>query len=190
MPDIIAIGGSAGSLQSIRAVIDTLPPGGFDFTVIIIVHRLRNVSSDMVKILADNNRKIKIKEPEDKESIKKNCVYLAPQNYHLLIEQDKCFSLDYSEPIHHSRPSIDVTFDSVANVYGSGAVGILLSGANKDGAEGLSNIIDKGGAGIVQNPDTADYPYMPRAAIFKNEKVVIQNLPEIVSYINRLIENR
>jgi two-component system, chemotaxis family, protein-glutamate methylesterase/glutaminase len=185
VPEVIAIGGSAGSLHTIRAIVEALPEE-FSYAVIIVVHRLRNVASDMANLLGDNTRMIKIKEPEDKEAIRAGCVYLAPQNYHLQIEQDKTFSLDYSEPVHHSRPSIDVTFECVAAVYGDKAVGIVCSGANHDGADGLLKIVKKGGVGLVQDPATADYPYMPRAAIQKSKKIKILDVPGIVHYIQNI----
>lgn len=114
-------------------------------------------------------------------------MYLAPQNYHLLVEEDYSFSLDYSEAVNFSRPSIDVTFSNVADVYGEKALGILLSGANKDGARGLCDIIDAGGKGIVQNPDTAEYSAMPSAGIEYNKRVMIMKPEEIAAYINSII---
>ncbi len=185
MSQVIAIGGSAGSLQTTKLLIESLPYK-FPFAVIIVMHRLRNVQSDMNQILSDNKRGIKVKEPEDKQPIRKNCVYLAPQNYHLLVEDDKSFSLDYSERVNHSRPSIDVTFESLAWVYGNRATGILLSGANNDGAEGISAIIEQGGTGIVQDPDTTDFPYMPRSAIYRNSKTQILPVHEIVDYLQSI----
>ena len=182
---VVAIGGSAGSLHTIRTIIEALPEK-FPFAVVIVMHRLRNVQSDMDYILSDNEKGIKVKEPEDKQPIRRNCVYLAPQNYHLLVEEDKCFSLDYSEQVNHSRPSIDVTLESIAQVYGRNSIGILLSGANNDGASGISAIIDNGGTGIVQNPDTTDFPYMPKSAIYKNKGVKILTVSEIVHYIQHI----
>lgn len=186
MPQVVVgIGGSAGSLQTIREIIEALP-SKFSYAVIIIMHRLKNVQSDMTYILSDNEAGIKVKEPEDKQPIRKGCVYLAPQNYHLLIEDDKCFSLDYSEQVNHSRPSIDVTFGYIANVYGEKSVGILLSGANNDGADGISAIIEKGGKGIVQNPETTDFPYMPKSAIYKNDQTMILSVKEIIDFLHNL----
>lgn len=184
MTELVAIGGSAGSLPSIVSIIEALPKK-FDFSVIIVIHRLKNVSSDMERILSSEEKNIFIREPEDKESIKKGVIYLAPQNYHLQIEDDKTFSLDYSEPVNFSRPSIDVTFDCVASVFKDKGTGILLSGANADGAHGLSRIIEKGGIGIVQDPQTADYPAMPLAAT-GNAKALIKNPAAIIEYIAAL----
>lgn len=185
MTEMVAIGGSAGSLPVIISILKALP-AKFNFTVIIVVHRLRNVTSEMQHILAAGNPILNVHEPEDKEPIKKGMVYLAPQNYHLQIEEDKTFSLDYSEAVNYSRPSIDVTFDCVASVYKHKAAGILLSGANDDGAEGLSAIIKKGGIGIVQDPSTADYTAMPKAAIAMNNKVLARKPEYIIHYISGL----
>lgn len=185
MTDAVVIGGSAGSLQVIISILEALPEK-FDFTIIVVVHRLKNVVSDMHKIIGGSNNLLRICEPEDKEPVKKGIVYLAPQNYHLQIEEDKTFSLDYSEAINYSRPSIDVTFDCAASVFKKKATGILLSGANDDGAAGLSTIIKKGGSGIVQDPKTAEYPAMPKAAIAMNHKVLIRKPEYIVHYIGAL----
>lgn len=159
--DIITIGGSAGSLPAVRAIIDALPRP-LKVPVVIVLHRIRNVQSEMKRLLSDKQMII---EPEDKDWIQPGLIYLAPQNYHLLVEADKSFMLDYSEPLHYSRPSINVTFMSVAEVYGPRALGILLSGANADGAEGLCRIIGAGGTGIVQDPKTAEFSIMPQSAI-------------------------
>ncbi len=182
MREIVAIGGSAGSMPVIAAIVDAIP-ADFNYTIVIILHRLKNVFSEMDRLLAYNRHDLKIGEPEDKEAIKKQHIYLAPQNYHLLVEEDKTFSLDYSELVNYSRPSIDVTFESIAHVFGRKAVCILLSGANKDGAVGLSKVIDKGGTAIVQDPDTAEFASMPRAGIHVNKNVLIQTPVDIVSYI-------
>jgi two-component system chemotaxis response regulator CheB len=185
MVDVVTIGGSAGSMPGIIAILQALPVD-YDFAVIIILHRLKNVHSEMHKVLSHNRENLKIKEPEDKELIKKHHIYLAPQNYHLLVEEDKTFSLDYSELVHHSRPAIDVTFECLAHVYGQKMVGILLSGANIDGGAGLSKIIENGGSGIVQNPASAEYTAMPQAGIDGNKRVLIQDVSQIVSYIQAI----
>lgn len=185
MYKVVAIGGSAGSLPVFTQILDALP-ARFTYTVIIVIHRMRNVLSEMNKVLVFNREELSIREPDDKETIRKGRIYLAPQNYHLLIEDDKTFSLDASEAIHYSRPSIDVTFESVASIYGKSAVGILLSGANQDGASGLSAIIEAGGIGIVQDPLTAEYITMPSAAISKNEHIRIKNTKDIIKFISTM----
>ena len=184
MTELLVIGGSAGSLQVLRELLNALPQNA-RYAVIVVIHRLKNVSSDLERIISDNKT---ILEPVDKEPIKNGHIYLAPQNYHLLIENDRTFSLDYSEPINFSRPSIDVTFESVAAVYGASAVAILLSGANNDGAEGIGYILEKNGTAIVQDPATAEYPAMPKAAIekHKNRKLPAHSPTFIANYIRAL----
>jgi two-component system chemotaxis response regulator CheB len=134
-------------------------------------------------VLALPAKNLIIREPEDKEPVQNGIVYLAPQNYHLQIEADKTFSLDYSEPVNFSRPSIDVTFDCVASVYKHRSVGILLSGASRDGAAGISKIIKKGGTGIAQDPATAEYAYMPQSAIDANAGILILTPEAIANHI-------
>lgn len=177
--DIITIGGSAGSLPAVQAIIDALPTP-LHVPVVIVLHRLRNVQSEMSRLLS---LKKKISEPEDKEKIRAGCMYLAPQNYHLLVEADKTFMLDYSEPVHYSRPSINMTFSSVAEVYGNRAMGILLSGANADGADGLCQIMEAGGLGIVQDPVSAAFSVMPQSAIDRCPGVHVLTIPYMIDMI-------
>lgn len=159
--DIVVIGGSSGSIPVLIKILKAIPLA-FNATIVIVVHRLKNVHSDLRNILSDKHI---ITEPEDKEPVMPGRIYLAPQNYHLLFEQDNTFSMDYSETVNFSRPSIDVTFTSAAEMYGDNTTGILLSGANRDGADGMASIIAHGGKGIVQDPISAEYPSMPSAAL-------------------------
>ncbi|WP_211330108.1 chemotaxis protein CheB [Deminuibacter soli] len=182
---IIVIGGSAGSLPVLLQVLENLPPN-FSIPVIVVLHRLKNVASDLQGILASVQQTQKIKEPEDKEAIKRRHVYIAPQNYHLLVEADKTFSLDYSEPVHYSRPSIDVSFESVVRVFGPKTIAILLSGANQDGADGMEAVVAANGVAIAQSPETSEYPAMPVAAIEKNAKVKSMAPEKIVEYLHQL----
>ena len=185
MTEVIAIGGSAGSMQVIAQILDALPDT-FDYAIIIVIHRLKTGVSELAKSLGINRTNLIIKEPEDKELMRPGHIYLAPQNYHLLIEEDRTFSLDYSELVNYSRPSIDVTLECVATVFRSKAAGIILSGANHDGAEGLSKIVKEGGKGIVQDPASAEYPNMPVAAINKNDLNEIMTPAEIIDFIKTL----
>ncbi|WP_245957362.1 chemotaxis protein CheB [Chitinophaga flava] len=180
--DMIAIGGSAGSLPVLAALLEQLPHP-LECTMIIVLHRLKNVPSDLDRLLSF---KTPIVEPEDKQPVLPNRIYLAPQNYHLLIEQDYTFSLDYSEPLHYSRPSIDISFDSVAETYGSRALGMLLSGASKDGAAGLQRIVSAGGTGIAQHPGTALFDTMPQAAMDRCADIQPLTVPEMVQFLQEL----
>lgn len=185
----LLIGGSSGSLQVLIKIVSALPEA-FSIPVIIIVHRQKNVSSELNKILGTYAPSKKIIEPVDKEPVNESCIYLAPQNYHLLIEEDRTFSLDYSEPVHFSRPSIDVTFETAAAVYRQHTVGILLSGANHDGALGLGAILNKGGIALAQDPATADYAAMPKAALENNPLVKSLSPLKIISFVQALNSNQ
>ncbi|MCM5528109.1 chemotaxis protein CheB [Parasegetibacter sp. NRK P23] len=177
--DIIMIGGSAGSLHVISELIDALPES-FQTPVVVVMHRLRNVQSEMTRLVSDKRR---LKEPEDKEFIAAGTMYLAPQNYHLMVEADKSFALDYSELVNYSRPSIDVSFQSTAPVYESRALVILLSGANKDGAAGVASVLEHGGTALVQRPDLAEYKSMPEAALRMNSNAQGLSITEMISFI-------
>lgn len=182
---MVAIGGSAGSLDIILKIVSLLPTdSGASF--VIIVHRKNGADSILPNLLSTRTT-MKIKEVEDKEPIQPNSIYIAPPDYHLLIENKEIFSLDSSEKIHHCRPSIDVSFESIAQVFGAASLGILLSGANADGAAGLFQIKRAGGLTVAQDPLSADIAYMPQQAINMmavNEIVDAQKLPE---YIKRTL---
>ena len=151
--------------------------------MIIVLHRHKNVVSEIAQILERHAKNICIIEPDDKQPILPAHIYLAPQNYHLLIEQDFTFSLDYSELVNYSRPSIDVTFESAANVFKNGVTSVLLSGANSDGSEGIKTILEYGGEAWVQYPVTAEYPIMPQRAIELNPLAKTLSPQKIVSLI-------
>lgn len=159
---LLVIGGSAGGLDAILQIFPGLQPRE-DLAVVLVLHR-RGGESVLAEVLRD---KIgwPVKEAEEKEPISPGNLYLAPADYHLLIENDHTFSLDYSEKIHYSRPAIDVTFETAAEAYGAGVIGLLLSGANHDGTAGLKVIKSAGGVVMVQDPAEAVVAYMPRYAI-------------------------
>jgi two-component system, chemotaxis family, protein-glutamate methylesterase/glutaminase len=181
--DLIVIGGSAGSLSVLLNIIKSLPDN-FTLPMIIVVHRQRNVFSEFAKILAESNKNKRIIEPDDKEPINSSSIYIAPQNYHLLIEKDHTLSLDYSEAIKFSRPSIDVTFESAASVYKENLVAILLSGANSDGTAGFKSVVHNGGSVIAQDPSTAEFPAMPRSAIASMPGIQVLDPISISDLIN------
>jgi two-component system, chemotaxis family, protein-glutamate methylesterase/glutaminase len=183
--NVVVIGGSAGSLEVIMKMVGAFQANA-GTTFIIVVHRKNNASSILEDLLAAKTT-IKVKEVEDKDPILANTIYIAPADYHLLIEDDQTFSLDSSEKIHYSRPSIDITFESVAQVFGPRAIGVLLSGANSDGAEGLARIKKAGGYTIVQDPSTSDADYMPQQAIKLKAFNKILHGEEIGGYVNELL---
>jgi two-component system chemotaxis response regulator CheB len=128
---------------------------------------------------------LNIKEADEKENIQAGYVYFAPPNYHLLIENDKTFSLSTDEKVNYSRPSIDVLFESAANAYGPRLAAIILTGANNDGAEGLRRIKQKGGLVIVQDPQSAENSYMPAAALKAVKPDFVLSLVEIGRWLTQ-----
>lgn len=160
---VVLIGGSAGGLQAIL----TLLPGlsvRLNAAVIIVLHRQSSSDSVLAELLAVKTS-LPVREAEEKELLLPGTIYIAPGDYHLLIETDHTLSLDYSEKVNFSRPSIDVTFTSAVEVFGPQTMAVLLSGANDDGVEGLADVHEAGGITIVQDPDTAIVDFMPRHAI-------------------------
>ena len=160
---IVIVGGSAGSLEVILTLLGNLDPA-LNLTLIIVLHRKSSYDSSLAELLADKTS-WQIKEVEEKDPVLPRHVYLAPGDYHLLIERTHSFSLDVSEKVNYSRPSIDISFESAAEIYGTALTGILLSGANADGVEGLRKIKQYGGTCIVQDPATAEVSYMPQEGI-------------------------
>lgn len=161
--DLIVVGGSAGGIQAMSALLAGLP-ANLAAAVSLVLHMPPHRSS-LLPELFGRHCKLPVKEAEDKEPIIPGTVYLASPDYHLLIEPERHFSLSCDEPLNFSRPSIDVLFESAAIAYGSKVLGIVLSGANSDGAAGLKAIRNGGGLGWVQDPDEAQAAVMPLAAI-------------------------
>lgn len=159
----IVIGGSAGSFQGISKMLAKLPED-FPLPIIMCLHRLKHVRNGFIEALSIKSIKDVI-EPYDKESIKRGKVYLAPANYHLSVELGHYFSLSTEEMVNNSRPSIDITLETASFTYKNKLIGILLSGANKDGALGMKKIKDNGGFTIVQDPNECMIDTMPTAAI-------------------------
>lgn len=164
--EVLLLGGSAGSFKLLFRTVKNLAPD-LNKTVIIIIHRKKNFFSEIEKLFGQNSR-MYLREICDKDLIKKNTIYIAPANYHTLIENEKQFSLDVSESVWYSKPSIDVTFDTAAEAFGNRCTAILLSGANQDGAEGLLKLRNCGSLTIAQDPDDAEMADMPSAAIHIN----------------------
>jgi two-component system chemotaxis response regulator CheB len=182
---VLMMGGSAGSLDGILKIAAALPVTDHLVTI-IIVHR-KNESESILADLLSSRTRLNVKEVEDKEPIIGGNIYVAPADYHLLVENENMFSLDYSEKVHHSRPSIDVSFESAAHVFGDAVTGVLLSGANADGAEGLCRIQEAGGFTIVQDPVSAEVDYMPQQAIALMKPDKILNIEGIADFLSNII---
>ena len=182
--EALIIGGSAGSLDVILKLIPDLQ-ATLSFPIIIVLHRKSGKDSLLIDLL-NARTQLKVKEIEEKEKLQPSTVYIAPPNYHVLLENNKTFSLDASEKINFSRPSIDVTFESASEVYGEKLVCLLLSGANTDGTVGLQKVSKNGGKTLVQNPTSATSPFMPKSALDHLETAVILEPEEMATYINSL----
>jgi len=180
----VVIGGSAGSFQVINKILASLPKD-FDLPIIMCLHRLKHVRNGFVEALNIKSTK-EITEPEDKETIKKGHIYLAPANYHLQIELGNTFSLSTDEMINNSRPSIDLTLETAAYNYKHRLIGILLSGANKDGALGMKKIKERGGLTIVQDPKDCMIDTMPSAALKITEIDHTLNIQELINFFKEL----
>lgn len=181
---LLVIGGSAGSLEVLLQVLPEIDSIG-GLTIVIVLHR-RNSDDNMLEELLRMKTSLSIREIEDKTDLKPGHVYMAPANYHLLFENNRTFSLDVSEKVNFSRPSIDVALESAADIYGSGLIAVLLSGANADGSQGLKAVRAKGGTVIIQLPDSAEVPFMPAAALKAVQADFVFSPTEITSFISRL----
>jgi two-component system, chemotaxis family, protein-glutamate methylesterase/glutaminase len=182
--EAVVIGTSAGGLGVLSYLFERLPVNYF-LPVIVVQHRYRD-QKNLLEDVLQHKCMIKIKQADEKEKIKNGVVYIAPPDYHLLIEDDHTFSLSADKHIKFSRPSIDVLFESASLVYQKRLVGIILTGANSDGAEGLLTIKKNGGFTIAQDPSEAQYAYMPQAAIKVDSAEKIWNLKQISSFLLEL----
>ena len=180
----IVIGGSAGSFRVITDILDAIPKD-FPFTIILVLHRLKHIKTGFIEALSPKSE-LPIIEPDDKEPMLDKRVYIAPANYHMYIESDKTFALSTEEVVNHSRPSIDLTLSSAGHSLKNKVLGIMLSGANKDGAIGLKHIKENGGITIVQSPEDSMVRTMPDAAIKETNTKNILTSQQIIEYILNL----
>ncbi|HVZ37204.1 MAG TPA: chemotaxis protein CheB [Polyangiaceae bacterium] len=163
---VIVMGGSAGALDALGRVLPQLP-GNFPLPIAMVLHVPPARPSYLAEVLGAKCALV-VKEAEDKEPLAPSTLYVAPPNYHLLVETRRCLSLSVDEPVHFSRPSIDVLFESAAAALGSSAIGVLLTGASADGARGLDRIANAGGVTFVQTPESSSVRVMPEAALRMN----------------------
>lgn len=184
LTEAIVIGASAGAVEALSQVLPLLP-AQYRLPVMVVVHVPNDKRSALVELFQAKCR-IKVREAEDKEPISGGTVYFAPPDYHLLVEQDKTLSLSSDEPVLYSRPSIDVLFESAADAYGPALTGIILTGANQDGADGIRAVAAAGGEAIVQNPETAFAPTMPMAAFEASPGARLMSLGEIAAYLQKV----
>lgn len=181
----IVIGASAGGMDAIKQILISLPKS-FGVPIIIVQHLNSHSDGYIVKYLNEICQ-INVKEADEKERVLSGNVYIAPPNYHLLAEKDGTLSLTVDNKENYSRPSIDILFESAAEVYRNELIGIILTGANKDGSKGLKRIKELEGITIVQDPSTAEADFMPKAAISAAEVDYILTLDEIYKKIVKLV---
>jgi two-component system, chemotaxis family, protein-glutamate methylesterase/glutaminase len=182
--EAIVVGVSAGGLNAMKIMFSLLP-GNFEVPIIIVQHVSPRSDGQWIELLNEKS-KLRIKEADEKEKIKKGFIYVAPANYHLLIEKDKTFSLTIDERVSYARPSIDVLFETAADAYKEKLIGIILTGSNDDGTKGIKKIKEFGGMTIVQDPKTAEYSVMPAAAIAAIKPDYVLPLEEIIDLLRKI----
>lgn len=183
--DLLVVACSAGGITLLMELLQELK-SDVSFAILVIIHRNDKFHSTLEEMVQLKCR-LKVKQAEEKEKLMPGIIYFAPGGYHLLVETDRTIALDISEPVNYCRPSIDVSLQSAAEVYQDKLVAILLSGANKDGAEGLRAVHKYGGVTLVQNPEYAEVDVMPKAAIeTKAVKAVLSDM-QLRAYCRDLV---
>ncbi|MDG2433695.1 chemotaxis protein CheB [Flavobacterium sp.] len=182
MAEVILIGGSAGAFNCIISILKGIDRS-LDIPIVVILHRLKNAETNFESILKMNTH-YTVKEIEDKEPIQRGMLYTAPPDYHVFLEEDRTLSLDVSEAVNYSRPSIDVIFESFSLVLKEKCMGILLSGANGDGAKGLQLMAELNGTTVIQDCIEADFNNMPKAAKARykqHQELTIENIIKLLN---------
>jgi two-component system chemotaxis response regulator CheB len=185
--DVLGIGASWGGVEELCKFIAALPK---DWSVpVVIVQHQHAYSGTALQYILGKLTSLVVVDVEDKDKIQPGHIYIAPANYHLLVEQDKSFSLSIDAPVNFSRPSIDVTFDCLARVFHQGCIGLIMTGANNDGSEGIKKIKNEGGYVMVQLPESAVSPVMPEAAIATGIVDVVLAPEDMVPHLQKLLHN-
>src|ERR1035437_1271722 len=187
--EAIVIGVSSGGMNAMKIIFSLLPEN-FSTPIVIVQHIGSHSENLWIKLLNDKST-LEIKEADEKEKIEKGKVYIAPANYHLLIENNKTFSLSIDEKVNFARPSIDVLFESAAEAYQNKLIGVILTGSNNDGTKGMRRIKEYGGLTIVQDPDTAESGFMPASVIASFLPDYVLPLEEIIKILIKIdIQNK
>ncbi len=182
--EAIVMGVSSGGLNAMKILFSLLPVN-FGPPIILVQHISARSDNQWINLLKGKTN-LHIKEADEKEKIETGYIYVAPPNYHLMIEKNKTFSLTIDERVNFARPSIDVMFESAAEAYRDKLIGIVLTGSNNDGTKGIKRIQDYGGLTIVQDPQTAESPYMPASAIAAIKPDYILNLEDIIKLLLKI----
>ncbi|MDV3482476.1 MULTISPECIES: chemotaxis protein CheB [Sphingobium] len=177
----IVIGTSAGGVQALSRILPGLP-AGLPMPVLVVVHVPPRKPNALVELFA-KKCPLPVKEAEDKEPLANGIIYLAPPDYHLLVETESSLALSSDEVINHSRPAIDALFETAADAFGPGVTGIVLTGANHDGAAGLKAVGLAGGTAIVEDPASAEVPTMPAAALAACPTAKVMTLDQISNFL-------
>jgi two-component system chemotaxis response regulator CheB len=185
--EIVVVGTSTGGLRAVQTLLSGLPQE-FPLAVVVVQHRESKTELGLCEYL-NRHSNLTVSEPEDKEEIEPGRVYLAPRDYHLLIE-NRAFALSTDAPVSFARPSIDVLFESAADEYRQATIGVILTGVNQDGARGLARIKSRGGLVLVQDPQTAACREMPQAAINQTQVDRVLPLEEIAPVLKDLAVSR
>lgn len=183
--DLVVVGASLGGLHAISSLLAALPPG-FAAPLVIVQHRVRD-GDDTLRLVLDRAGALPVVEARDKQALLPGAVYLAPADYHLLVEA-QALALSTDPPVHYARPAIDVLFESAADAYGARLLGLLLTGASADGALGLAAIKARGGCAVVQDPADAECRVMPEAALAATEVDYVLPLAAIPELLIRLCQ--
>ena len=183
--DLIVIGASWGGLHAVGEILAALPPDT-DAAVVVAQHRRADIVDGGLAGLLRHRAALPVADVDDKAPIERSHVYLAPPDYHLLI-QPGYFSLSKEDHVHYARPSIDVLFESAADAYRERVIGVILTGANADGAKGLSEVKRRGGVAVVQDPGTAERREMPAAALALTTADAVLPLSEIGPFLYGLV---
>jgi two-component system chemotaxis response regulator CheB len=183
--EIVVIGSSWGGLHAVGEILRGLP-GDFPLPVVLVQHRSES-GEDLLAGLLTRRGALDVREAEDKEALCRGCVFVAPRGYHLLVERDH-LELSTEAAVRHSRPSIDLALESAADAYGPGVIGVILTGANDDGAAGLAAVRRRGGMTIVQDPATAEVPTMPAAALAAADPQAVVDVGEIAPLLVSLAQ--
>ena len=175
------IGTSAGGYQALSIVLESIP-ADYALPIIVVQHRAKD-SHDLFEEILQRRCKITVKQADEKESVLGGVVYTAPPDYHLLIEMNRTFSLSLDPLVKFSRPAIDVLFEAAAYAYAEKLVGIVLTGSNSDGADGMVAIRKRGGLTIAQDPAEAEFSLMPQASIDTRQVTHVWTLRRIRDFL-------
>ena len=182
--EAIVIGVSSGGMNVLKIISAALPID-FKIPIIVVQHVGAHSDSQWIQLLNEKSN-LHVKEADEKEKIEKGKIYIAPPNYHLLIEKDKTFSLTIDERVNFARPAIDVLFESAAEAYRNKLIGIVLTGSNNDGTKGIKRITECNGLTIIQDPKTAESPYMPESAIRAIKPDHVLSIENIIAFLIKL----